>query len=96
MIIQINNQYNSHVPQTSFKSTMLPVVIIQTTQTNQSQTLAQPSSKVKTENATNLTFGYTTSSFPLSSCRTVYYQLVCEYTKTLLNLFLYCRDGGFN
>ena len=51
MIIQKKNQYIPHVPQTSFKSTMLPVVFTQTTQTNQSHTLAQPSSKVKIENA---------------------------------------------
>ena len=90
MIIQKNHQYNSHVPQTSFKSTMLPVVFIQTTQTNQSQTLAQLSSKVKIRNVLNSTFVYTNTNSPLTSGRTVFYQPESDYQ------FTDPRDGAFN
>ena len=75
-------------PQTSDKSTVLPVGFVQTAQT--SQTLAQPPYKVRNVNVLNSTFDYTISNFLLNS------GILSEYNKMLLYQFPDPRYGGFN
>ena len=65
--IQNNSQYIPNLPQTSNKSTVLPVGFIQTAQTRQSQTPALPSSKVKVRNVPYSSFDDTNSNFPITS-----------------------------
>ena len=69
---------------------MLPVGFIQTAQASQSQTLAQPSSKIKIRNVPNSIFDYTNSNFPLTSGGTVFNQPESEYH------FPDSRDDGFS